>query len=130
MLSRAGMSEAAPKPSLLATPVGRLRLVGLAEGLSFIALLGVAMPLKYMADMPLAVTWVGSIHGGLFMLYAVALLVAWIDRGWSIWRAGALLIASVVPFGPFIADRSLVRELEAEPADPPAPSDQASGADQ
>ena len=103
--------------SLLSTPLGRLRIVGIAEGLSFLALLGIAMPLKYMADMPMAVRIVGSVHGALFLLYAVVLLVAWLDRGWSVWRAAALFAASVVPLGPFVAERSLAREAaEAEPA--------------
>jgi len=96
--------------SLLSTPLGRLRVVGIIEGLSFLVLLGVAMPLKYLAGMPTAVRIVGSIHGGLFLLYAVVLLVAWLDRGWSVWRAGALMVAAVVPFGPFVAERSLARE--------------------
>ena len=99
--------------SLLSTPLGRLRVVGIAEGLSFLVLLGVAMPLKYMAGMPMAVRVVGSIHGGLFLVYLVVLLVAWLDRGWSVWRALALFVASVVPFGPFVAERSLAREAQA-----------------
>lgn len=104
--------------SLLSTSLGRLRVVGVAEGLSFLALLGIAMPLEYMAGMPLAVRIVGSIHGGLFMLYAVALLIAWLDRGWSVGKVAALFVASVVPFGPFIAERSLAREAaEDQPGD-------------
>lgn len=102
-----------PDPaSLLSTPLGRLRVVGIAEGLSFLILLGIAMPLKYMAGMPTAVRIVGSIHGGLFLIYLVVLLVAWLDRGWSFWRAASLFVASVVPFGPFIAERSLAREAQ------------------
>lgn len=98
------------RASLLSTPVGRLRVVGIAEGVSFLLLLGVAMPLKYLADMPLAVRIVGSIHGGLFVIYALVLLIAWIDRGWSFWKAAALFFASVLPFGPFVAERHLARE--------------------
>ena len=102
------MSE--PSTSLLSTPLGRLRVVGIVEGVSFLLLLGVAMPLKYLADMPLAVTVVGSIHGGLFVLYALALLVAWLERGWSVGKTAALFVAAVLPFGPFVAERHLARE--------------------
>ena len=45
------------------TPIGRLRLVGIAEGISFLILLGIAMPLKYVWGQPLAVRIVGLIHG-------------------------------------------------------------------
>ena len=100
--------------ALLSTSLGRLRVVGIAEGISFLALLGIAMPLKYMAGMPMAVRIVGSLHGALFVLYAMVLLIAWLDRGWSFGKAVALFFASVVPFGPFIAERSLAREAAEE----------------
>ena len=54
---------------MLQTPIGRLRLMGFIEGMSLLILLFIAMPLKYWADYPMAVTIVGSVHGGLFILY-------------------------------------------------------------
>src|SRR5438552_3773981 len=54
---------------VLKTILRRLRLVGYTEGVSFLVLLGIAMPLKYFAGMPLAVTIVGAIHGLLWILY-------------------------------------------------------------
>jgi hypothetical protein len=48
---------------VLKTSLGRLRVIGFVEGVSFLVLLGAAMPLKYLADMPLAVKIVGSAHG-------------------------------------------------------------------
>ncbi|MFW5972756.1 MAG: DUF3817 domain-containing protein, partial [Bacteroidota bacterium] len=54
---------------MLRTALSRLRLIGFIEGLSYLALLGIAMPLKYMAGMPMAVRYVGWIHGVLFVLY-------------------------------------------------------------
>ena len=47
----------------------RFKWISLIEGLSFLILLGIAMPLKYMFDQPLAVTYVGWAHGILFILY-------------------------------------------------------------
>ncbi|HMW67287.1 MAG TPA: DUF3817 domain-containing protein, partial [Chitinophagaceae bacterium] len=41
----------------------RFRNIALAEGISFLALLLIAMPLKYFANLPMAVTIMGSIHG-------------------------------------------------------------------
>ena len=99
----------------MSTPLARLRLVGLLEGLSFLLLLGVAMPLKYVWGMPEAVRAVGSLHGALFVLYALAVVHVWMTRKWPIDRALVAMIAAVVPFGPFVFERSLRRE-EAEAA--------------
>ncbi|GBG09387.1 hypothetical protein B1748_13960 [Paenibacillus sp. MY03] len=92
------------------TAIGRLRFVGLLEGTSFLVLLLVAMPLKYWADIPEAVAVVGALHGGLFVLYLVAAIWAAIRYRWTILKLGAACIASVLPFGPFIFDRKILRE--------------------
>ena len=70
------------------------------------------MPLKYFADMPLAVRVVGSLHGGLFVLYVAAVACVAILRGWPILRWIENLAASVLPFGPFLVDARLRREQE------------------
>ena len=58
------------------TALRHLRLVALLEGSSFLVLLFIAMPLKYLADQPLAVRIVGSIHGLLFVIFMAALFRA------------------------------------------------------
>ncbi len=83
------------------------------EGASYLALLGVAMPLKYLAGMPLAVRITGSIHGALFILFLIALIQAWSDRSWPIKNAAIAFAASLLPFGPFLIDSRLKR-LEPE----------------
>ncbi len=94
----------------LSTALGRLRLVGFLEGLSFLLLLGVAMPLKYLMGEPAAVRVVGMAHGVLFLAYLAAILQAHVEYGWT-WKKSALLVlASIVPFGPFVADRRLLRD--------------------
>ncbi|HEV2148823.1 MAG TPA: DUF3817 domain-containing protein [Longimicrobiaceae bacterium] len=100
---------------MLNTPVGRLRAVALVEGASFLLLLGVAMPLKYLAGMPAAVKVVGWAHGVLFMLFALALAEVVLTRSlpWS--RIVAAAVASVVPFGPFVLDRHLRRDEQLAP---------------
>src|SRR5262249_12017979 len=65
------------RTDVLNSAIGRLRLVGYAEGVSFLLLLGVAMPLKYAAGMPEVVFWVGLAHGILFMLYVAAVAHAY-----------------------------------------------------
>jgi len=57
---------------MLKTSIGRLRTIALIEGISFIVLLGIAMPLKYLAGMPQAVTFAGWLHGMLFIAFCIA----------------------------------------------------------
>lgn len=95
------------KASLLTTALGRLRVVGFLEGWSFLVLLLIAMPLKYLAGQPLAVRYVGMAHGLLFVLYVLLVLQNALENRWS-WRKTALaLLASLVPLGTFWADRKL-----------------------
>lgn len=101
-------------------PVATLRKTALLEGLSYLVLLGIAMPLKYIWDMPLAVQITGWIHGALFVALC-ALLLAVLLKGWPFYRAALVFIASLLPFGPFLLDRRMVqyeREYEAKHAPP------------
>jgi integral membrane protein len=93
----------------IATPLDRLRLIGLLEGSSFLALLFIAMPLKYLADQTIAVRYLGLVHGILFLLYLFALIPVALERRWS-WRTCGLgFLASLVPFGPFIFDAKILK---------------------
>lgn len=98
---------------MLKTSVGRLRVIGLFEGISFLLLLGVAMPLKYFAGFPHAVTVVGWLHGLLFITFCIALTQAHQEAKWNLWRTGSVLIAALLPFGPFVIDGRLRKEDEA-----------------
>ena len=96
---------------MLNTPINRLRVIGFIEGVSYLVLLGVAMPLKYLVELPVAVTIVGTIHGVLYILFALAVLAVSVRyRWWSIgWLLGAF-VASIVPFGTFVLDGVLRRK--------------------
>ena len=91
--------------------VGRLRVIGFLEGLSFLVLLGIAMPLKYLAGEPGAVRVVGMAHGVLFLTYVVAVIQAAAEHGWGFKMIVLFLLASVLPFGPFVADAKLLKKL-------------------
>jgi len=86
-----------------------LRLIGIAEGFSFLILLLIAMPLKYWMGWPLAVKYVGWAHGLLFILYIVAVLAAIKAMNWGIKGVAVAMIASLLPAGTFVLDRSLKR---------------------
>jgi integral membrane protein len=93
--------------------LNRLRLVGGLEGISYLLLLGVAMPLKYLAGMPAMVQVVGWIHGVLFILFVAAVADVRQRTQWSTTRVLGALVAALVPFGTFVLDTYLRQDLEA-----------------
>ena len=95
---------------MLNTPLRRFRTIALIEGISYLVLLFIAMPLKYWAGMPLAVKYTGWIHGLLFVLYAFLLLQVWIKYKWSFGKATGIFIASLIPFAPFYVENKLKKE--------------------
>jgi integral membrane protein len=91
------------------TTLGKFRTVAFLEGCSFL-LFGLTMPLKYYFDMPLPNKIVGTIHGGLFLLYIILLAIVAYQKKWSIVKMFLAFIASLIPFGTFYADKKLFRE--------------------
>jgi len=87
----------------------RLRMLGIVEGCSTLLLFFVAMPLKYAADLPIAVTIVGSIHGLLFVALVAALAIGRDRVPLPSRLVGLGIVAAVVPFGPFLVDGRLAR---------------------
>jgi integral membrane protein len=75
------------------------------EGISVLLLYFVAMPLKYFMNLPALVRPVGLMHGILFMLYVVFVLIVGLQRKWTF---GIILISwilSLLPFGTFYAEK-------------------------
>ena len=83
--------------------------VALAEGVSYLLLLGIAMPLKYMAGHPEAVHWVGSAHGFLFICYVLMAVPLFTHVKWPLSRLPGVMLASVLPFGTFVLERKWLR---------------------
>ena len=96
---------------VLVLMIHTLRMLTLTEGVSYLLLLGVAMPLKYLAGMPMAVTIVGWLHGVLFVLFSLQLAYVFFRARWSIARGALVFISALVPFGSFVIDRRM-REWE------------------
>lgn len=84
-----------------------LRIVGFLEGLSFLLLLFIAMPLKYIWGNPILVKFVGMGHGILFILFLAVLFAVCEKQKWSIKMFILGFIASILPFGPFVFDHKL-----------------------
>lgn len=95
--------------------LAQLRLVAFLEGVSFLLLLA-AMPFKYLYAQPIGVRVLGPVHGVLFVLFVAALLRVATLQEWKFGRSVAAFAASLVPFGTFVLDRALRRELEDERA--------------
>lgn len=87
-----------------------LRIIGITEGISYLILLLIAMPLKYMFDYPLPVKYTGWAHGVLFVAYVFAVFRAMFLLKWSYQKAALFLIASLIPLATFFLDKNLKKE--------------------
>jgi len=88
-----------------------LRKIGIAEGYSFVVLLFIAMPLKYMYQMPMAVKYTGWAHGFLFVAYLSLAYYVKVLNNQPFRRVIYALLAALIPFGAFVYDRQLKKEL-------------------
>jgi integral membrane protein len=88
----------------------RFCMIATLEGISYLLLLGVAMPLKYFWDKPEFVKYTGWAHGVLFVAYAAMLIMCWAKYKWSFGKAALIFLASLLPVAPFIVERKLMKE--------------------
>ena len=88
-----------------------LRVVAALEGLSFVVLLLIAMPLKYVLGMPEMVRIVGGIHGVLFVTFGVVLFRATLEHAWPWSKAAKMMVLTLIPFGAIPLERWLTREM-------------------
>jgi integral membrane protein len=79
--------------------------IGRLEGVSFLVLLLLAMPLKYVAHWPVLVQIMGPVHGALFLAYCAAVFMLGANADWSAKKQGLALIAAVLPGGTFVFER-------------------------
>lgn len=81
------------------------RIVALLEGLSYIALLFIAVPIKYLAQDPQYVKLLGMPHGLLFVLYIILALLICPEMRWTRKNLFIVLLASIIPFGTFYVEK-------------------------
>lgn len=81
--------------------IKKFGLINTTEGYSYLLLLFIAMPMKYLLSIPLAVKVVGMIHGILFIMFLVLGVMAWREAKWSLNQTIIFFIASLIPFGTF-----------------------------
>lgn len=90
------------------------RATSILEGISYLAILAITMPLKYMADLPMPNKYVGTAHGVLFIAYIILAIVFWMKKKWSIKRLFILLLASLVPFATFYVEKKYLKPLSSK----------------
>ncbi len=99
--------------NFFASNIGRLRLLGILEGMSFLILIFIAMPLKYFFASPFLVKVVGQLHGVLFLGFVFFTLYVAIEKKWKFssitWK---ILLASIIPFGTFYVDKSILSKMK------------------
>jgi integral membrane protein len=93
------------------TNLGLLRIIGLLEGVSYVLLLFVAMPLKYLLDIPEGLYPTGFAHGLLFILYIIFVFIVTFQLKWNFNHCMQAVIASIIPFGTFIFDRKVLQKI-------------------
>jgi len=96
--------------ALLTTQMGRLRILAFLEGVSFLMMIFITMPLRYWAGYVALGKVTAMIHGILFLLYLLWVLQLKIEKDWSWSKMGLAMLAAIIPFGTFWADKKLFRE--------------------
>lgn len=87
------------------------KIISTAEAISFLVLLLIAMPLKYIWNEPAMVTTVGYIHGFLFIAYVVGAFVMFKKLNWTPKQLAISILCSVLPFGPFYVERKYLPQV-------------------
>ena len=98
---------------LFKTKIGRLRIIGILEGISLLCLIGIAVPMKHISGDPSFVKTLGPIHGLLFLLFIINTLSVGVEYNWKFntttWK---VLIACIIPFGTFYIDRKILSKIK------------------
>lgn len=98
--------------NLFKTKIGRLRIIAILEGISLLALVFIAVPMKYGFDNPAFVKMMGPIHGSLFLLFLFNTLSVGVEQNWKFkettWK---VLLACIIPFGTFYIDKKILSKL-------------------
>lgn len=95
---------------MIHTNLNLLRLFGYLEGISFLLLLGVGMPLKYMYEMPKPNLIIGMAHGILFIAYCAWVYIVRMENKWNAAKTFWATVAAFIPFGTFVADAKIFRQ--------------------
>jgi integral membrane protein len=99
---------------LFTTKLGRFKLIASLEGISFLILVGIAVPLKHIWGQPWLVQNMGMVHGILFILYLFNIIQNKIELGWATGKTALAILLSIVPFGTFYVVRKMIPQIHNE----------------
>ena len=85
------------------------RIISFLEGVSYLLLLFIATPIKYIQGNPEYVKLLGMPHGILFVLYILVAILMKQKSNWNLKTFGLILVGSIVPFGTFYVDKKFLR---------------------
>ncbi len=86
---------------MFSSTINRFRLISATEGLSYLVLVFIAMPIKYLGDNPLYVKFFGMAHGVLFILFMISLFETKMKENWNTGFMYQIFVLSLIPFGAF-----------------------------
>ena len=89
---------------MLNSALQRFRIISAIEGLSYLILVFIAMPIKYMGDNPYYVKIFGMAHGVLFILFMISLFETKRKESWDTGFMFQLFVLSLIPFGAFVIE--------------------------
>ncbi len=92
---------------MLSSALGRFRVISAIEGISFLVLVFIAMPIKYIGGDPIPVKIVGMTHGILFIIFMISLFEAKIKQEWDTGFVFQLFVLSLIPFGALLIERKV-----------------------
>lgn len=99
---------------LFTTKLGRFKLIASLEGISFLVLVGIALPLKYVWGQPGLSSNAGTVHGILFVLYILNIIQNKIELGWVTRKTVVAILLSIIPFGTFYVAGKMIPNIHNE----------------
>lgn len=92
---------------MLKSALGRFRVISAIEGLSYLILVFIAMPIKYLGDNPIYVKFFGMAHGILFIIFMISLFEVKTKDKWDTGFMFQIFVLSLIPFGAFVIENKV-----------------------
>jgi integral membrane protein len=106
-------SPARDSEQAIAAALQRYRVMANVVGVLLILLVVIAVPLKYLADIPEPVTVLGTAHGWLYALFFLSAIDLALRAKWSLKGAVVAIVCGTIPFLSFVAERTVTRKMRA-----------------
>lgn len=85
----------------------RFKIISIFEGISYLILVFIAMPIKYLGDNPIPVKFAGMGHGVLFIIFCIFLFEVTIKNSWNKSFSFKMFVLSLFPFGFLLIDKDI-----------------------